>query len=55
MTFEDRKKIETLLNNGVKVANIAVLVGVSRQCVYRELQRCEKNKYSAEEAQRTLT
>jgi len=54
LKYEDRKKIEIMINNGFKVVNIASLIGVSRQTVYRELGRCEKNNYSADEAQKTL-
>lgn len=54
LTYNDRKKIEFMINNGFKIANIAALIGVSRQTVYRELKKCEKNKYNADEAQKKL-
>ena len=50
MTYENRKTIEMMLKEGICASNIADFMGYNRSTVYRELQRCEKGKYTADEA-----
>ena len=53
--FDDRKKIEQMLDEGISVIKIAESIGVHRDTIYRELRRCPSGYYTAEEAQRILT
>ncbi len=53
LKYEDRKKIEEMKNNGVKVVVIADTIGVHRATIYNELKRGGV-PYKAEVAQRTI-
>ena len=39
LSYEDREKIEKLMNDGKKVVDIAAAVGVHRATIYNELKR----------------
>lgn len=47
ITFDDRKKIEKLYNDGMKITDIAVAVGFSFAAVYRELKRGYTGNYDS--------
>ena len=51
LTFEDRQKIQDLLEISIPIPEIADEVKVSRSTIYRELSRCSPDKYNALEAQ----
>ncbi len=62
LTFEDRKRLETLYKQGEKLSIIANSLGVHLATIYRELIRGDtgetdengRNEYSAELAQKTI-
>ena len=47
ITFDDRKKIEKLYNDGMKITDIAVAVGFSFAAIYRELKRGYTGNYDS--------
>ena len=52
LTYEERKLIETLLNQGYSVVAIAELLNRTHQSIYHELKRCKSYcNYSADYAQ----
>jgi IS30 family transposase len=59
LTFEDRKKIEELYNNGTRVAEIAQTLGRCENTIYNDLRKGLTNKmgklgrriYSSKQAQ----
>ncbi len=59
LTFEDRKRLEELYDNGERITDIAVKLGVHHTTIYRELSRCQtgildkngREIYTAEDAQ----
>lgn len=59
LTFEDRKKIEELYNNGTRVAEIAQTLSRCENTIYNDLRKGLTNKlgqfgrriYSAQQAQ----
>ena len=53
LKYEDRKKIEEMAANGVRVVIIADTIGVHRATIYNELKR-GGIPYKAEVAQRTV-
>ncbi len=53
LNYEDRKQIEWLIAKGVRVIEIAEMVGVHRATIYNELKR-GGTPYSAERAQQRL-
>ncbi|MCL2052083.1 MAG: helix-turn-helix domain-containing protein [Lachnospiraceae bacterium] len=54
LSYEDRKNIEIMLSRGIPIAEIANFLKRHRQTIYREIERCPKGNYSADEAQKTL-
>ena len=54
VTYEDRKKIEKMYKSGMSMTKIAEAIGKNYSTVYRELQRCPKGQYTADEAQRDV-
>lgn len=56
LTYDDRKKIETLYKNNIPVSDIARILKIGRSTIYRELKRGNdgKNGYSAEISQMNL-
>lgn len=62
LTFEDRKRLETLYKQGEKLSTIANSLGVHLATIYRELIRGDtgeidengRNEYSAKLAQKTI-
>ena len=56
ITYEDRKKIEQLLNSGLKVDEIAQCIGVHKTTLYRELRvrKDQNGEYHADYAQKTI-
>lgn len=54
ITFEDRKIIEKMRNDGASVRKIGAAVGSHYVTIGRELHRCPDGKYTAEEAQHKL-
>lgn len=50
--LDKRRKIESLIKADFSLREIAKSIGVSRSTIYREISRCELNKYSAEVAQK---
>lgn len=54
ISYEDRKIIESMLKQGESIAKIAETIGNHRASIYKELKRCPKGHYTAEEAQKTL-
>lgn len=53
LKYEDRKEIEKMKNDGVRVAVIAEKIGVHRATIYNELKR-GGTPYRAEVAQKTI-
>ena len=53
LKYEDRKKIEEMNKNNVRVVVIAKTIGVHRATIYNELKR-GGNPYKADIAQRTV-
>ena len=53
LKYEDRKEIEKMKNDGVRVVVIAEKIGVHRATIYNELKR-GGTPYRAEEAQKTI-
>ena len=53
LKYEDRKEIEKMKNDGVRVVVIAEKIGVHRATIYNELKR-GGTPYSAEVAQKTI-
>ena len=53
LNYEDRKRIEKMKEQGVRVIVIADTIGVHRATVYNELKR-GGTPYRAEVAQRTV-
>jgi hypothetical protein len=49
LSLEDRKKIETLLHQGISHKEISKRVGIFPTTLYREFKKCQ-NAYNAEEA-----
>lgn len=57
LTYENRKTLEKMIRDGEKVELIAFVLGVHRDTIYKEFQRCgvtDYSKYDADEAQRLL-
>lgn len=53
LNYEDRKKIEEMTKQGIRVSIIAETIGVHRATIYNELKR-SGTPYRAEVAQRTI-
>ena len=53
LKYEDRKEIEKMKNDGVRVVDIAEKIGVHRATIYNELKR-GGTPYRAEVAQKTI-
>lgn len=53
LNYEDRKKIEKMVEQGARVVVIADTIGFHRTTIYNELQR-GGTPYRAEVAQRTV-
>lgn len=53
LKYEDRKEIEKMKNDGVRVVVIAEKIGVHRATIYNELKRGGA-PYRAEVAQKTI-
>lgn len=53
LKYEDRKEIEKMKNDGVRVVVIAEKIGVHRATIYNELKR-GGTPYRAEVAQKTI-
>lgn len=53
LKYEDRKEIEKMKNDGVRVVTIAEKIGVHRATIYNELKR-GGTPYRAEVAQKTI-
>lgn len=53
LKYEDRKEIEEMKNDGVRVVVIAEKIGVHRATIYNELKR-GGTPYRAEVAQKTI-
>lgn len=53
LNYEDRKKIEKMVEQGARVVVIADTIGFHRATIYNELQR-GGTPYRAEVAQRTV-
>jgi IS30 family transposase len=53
LCYEDRKRIEAMYSQGVRVVVIADTIGVHRATIYNELKR-GGTPYRAEVAQRTV-
>lgn len=53
LKYEDRKGIEKMKNDGVRVVVIAEKIGVHRATIYNELKR-GGTPYRAEVAQKTI-
>lgn len=53
LNYEDRKRIEIMMLQGVRVVEIAESVGVHRATIYKELKR-SGTPYRAEEAQKMI-
>lgn len=53
LKYEDRKEIEKMMNDGVRVVVIAEKIGVHRATIYNELKR-GGTPYRAEVAQKTI-
>ena len=53
LKYEDRKEIEKMTNDGVRVVAIAEKIGVHRATIYNELKR-GGTPYRAEVAQKTI-
>lgn len=53
LKYEDRKEIEKMKNDGVRVVAIAEKIGVHRATIYNELKR-GGTPYRAEVAQKTI-
>jgi IS30 family transposase len=59
LTFEDRRKIETLYNSGTRVAEIAQAIGHCENTIYKDLRKGLTDKsgrvgrriYSAQQAE----
>lgn len=52
LSYEERKSIETLLNEGYSVVSIAESLNKTHQSIYHELKRCKScSNYSADYAQ----
>lgn len=56
LRFEDRKALEIMLTSGFSISEIAELLGVHRDTIYRELHRSGKTRdsYTAEDGQKSL-
>ena len=54
LKYEDRKEIEKMKNDGVRVVVIAEKIGVHRATIYNELKR-GGTPYRAEVAQKTIS
>lgn len=59
LSYENRKTIEKMCKNGVRVGEIAEAMNVHRATIYHELQRGgagggNREQYSAEIAQRAI-
>jgi len=54
ITYKDRKIIEKLVYMNVDISFIASFLEFTRQTIYRELNRCQKGNYKAEDAQKTV-
>lgn len=58
LTYEDRLILENMLKQDTPLVKIAEEVGVTRQCIYKELQRNGKlenrRNYNSDEAQKRL-
>ena len=52
LTIKERLKIETYVELGLNLSQIATKLGVHRSTISRELKRCPK-QYSAERAQKS--
>jgi len=52
--LEERKKIQKMVNAGLSHAFIAEMLGVHFTTISKEIRRCEKGKYEAEEAQKIV-
>ena len=53
LNYEDRKTIEDMTKQGIRVSIIAETIGVHRATIYNELKR-SGTPYRAEVAQRTI-
>ena len=53
LKYEDRKEIEKMKNDGVRVVVISEKIGVHRATIYNELKR-GGTPYRAEVAQKTI-
>ncbi|MDE6875529.1 MAG: helix-turn-helix domain-containing protein [Lachnospiraceae bacterium] len=53
LNYEDRKRIEAMTMQGIRVVEIAESVGVHRATIYNELKR-SGTPYRADEAQKTI-
>lgn len=53
LNYDDRKKIESMKEQGIRVIVIADTIGVHRATIYNELKR-GGTPYRAEVAQRTV-
>jgi IS30 family transposase len=51
LTFEQRKLIEKYANKSFNGTEISKIVGISKSGVNRELRRCGRDLYNAEQAQ----
>lgn len=51
LTFEDRQKIQDLLEISIPILEIADQINVSRSTIYREISRCSPDQYDALKAQ----
>ena len=54
ITFDIRKKIEHYLNQSLNAAQISKILDINYQTIHTEIKRCEKNRYSAVEAEKKV-
>ncbi len=56
LRYEDRQTIEKMLKKGNSIVEIATVVGVHRDTIYKEFKRSGTDEftYTAEKAQETL-
>lgn len=54
LSYEDRVKIEEMLNKGERIVTIAKAIGCHRATIYNELKRCSCKPYKAIIAQKNL-
>jgi IS30 family transposase len=56
LSFEDRKRIQSMGRSGSRVLDISQALGIHRDTIYKELKRCHMDleSYDAEEAQKLL-